>query len=572
MKKPPKGTPAVSPPIPREGFSIDIRSVALVILAVSLAIVYLFVQFRGFSISAAMDQAQISREIAKGNGYTTQYIRPLAIWQLEHAGKPIPSHHFPEFLQAPLHPLVNAFPLKLVQTDWKLTPLDIVYIGDRMIAGVSILFFLLAVIVWYFVGATLFDKKIALIGCAALILTDMMWQFSLSGLPQMLMLFLFGCTTWLTLRAIECRDLGTSTLLHIFACSLVFGLLTLAHVVGFWIFLGWLFFVPFYFRRRSLNTLVAVLGFLLVVGPWLARNHYICGNPLGLAGYEMITPPGTAETEYMRTLVGPPLFSASAMFKRLGTALNYQVGHVFDFLGMNAMALMFFASLLHRFKLSNAASFRPILLLMWFGAFLGMGVFGVTESISPNQFHVLFVPLFLFYGLSFFMVLWTRLEIHNPKIKSAFITFLLILCALPLIGTLLSGPDRAIQWPPYVPPFIAVLGDWFEENEAICSDMPWAVAWYAQRQSLLLPKTVKQFNRISDYRLLGKSLTGLYLSPLTGNRSLFSEVYKGAYTDWVFLIMRPPEVAGFSLPVFTPLPIDGECILFSDRNRWSRRN
>jgi hypothetical protein len=286
----------------------------------------------------------------------------------------------------------------------------------------------------------------------------------------------------------------------------------------------------------------------------------------------MISPPGSAETEYMRTLVGPPLFSASAMFKRFGTALNYQVGHIFDFLGMNAMALMFFASLLHRFKLSNAASFRPILLLMWFGALLGMGVFGVTENISPNQFHILFVPLFLFYGLSFLMVLWTRLEIHNPKFKSAFIALLLLLCALPLIGTLLSGPDRAIQWPPYVPPFIAILGDWFEENEAICSDMPWAVAWYAQRQSLLLPKTVKQFNRISDYRLLGKSLTGLYLSPLTGNRSLFSEVYKGAYTDWVFLIMRPPEVAGFSLPVFTPLPIDGECILFSDRNRWSRRN
>ena len=88
MKTPPKGTHAVSTPIPREGPFIDIRSVALVILAVSLALVYLFVQFRGFSISAAMDQAQISREIAKGNGYTTQYIRPLAIWQLEHAGKP----------------------------------------------------------------------------------------------------------------------------------------------------------------------------------------------------------------------------------------------------------------------------------------------------------------------------------------------------------------------------------------------------------------------------------------------------------------------------------------------------
>ena len=572
MKKPPTGTSDLPASIPQQGRFIDMRCVALAALAIALGLIYLFVQFRGFSISAAMDQAQIAREIAKGNGYTTQYIRPLAIWQLEHAGKPIPTHHFPEFLQVPLHPLVNAFPLKLVQADWKLTPLDIVYIGDRMIAGVSILFFLLAVTVWYFVGATLFDKKTALIGCAALVLTDMMWQFTLSGLPQMLMLALFACTAWLTLRAMERRDLGASTLGHVFACALVFGLLTLAHAAGFWIFLGWLIFASFYFPRKILSALVALLGFLIVVGPWLARNHHICGNPLGLAGYEIIMPPGSAETEYMRTLVGPPMFSAAATLKRFGTALNHQAGHLFAFLGMNAMALMFFASLLHRFKLSNAASFRPAILLMWLGALLGMGLWGVTETISPNQLHVLFVPFFLFYGLSFLMVLWSRLEVHSPKIKSAFIGLLLLLCALPLIGTLLSRPDRAIQWPPYVPPFIAVLGIWFEENEAICSDMPWAVAWYAQRQSLLLPKTLKQFNRISDYRLLGKSLNGLYLSPLTGNRSLFSEVYKGAYTDWVFLIMRPPDVAGFSLPVFTPLPIDGECILFSDRNRWSRRN
>ena len=100
--------------------------------------------------------------------------------------------------------------------------------------------------------------------------------------------------------------------------------------------------------------------------------------------------------------------------------------------------------------------------------------------------------------------------------------------------------------------------------------MPWAVAWYAQRKSLLLPKTIKDFNRISDYRVLGDAITGLYLTPLTGNRRLFSEIYKGPYTDWVMQITRPPVTLGFPLPVFTPLPIDGECILFSDRDRWSR--
>ena len=71
-------------------------------------------------------------------------------------------------------------------------------------------------------------------------------------------------------------------------------------------------------------------------------------------------------------------------------------------------------------------------------------------------------------------------------------------------------------------------------------------------------------------RVLGDAITGLYLTPLTGNRRLFSEIYKGPYTDWVMQITRPPVILGFPLPVFTPLPIDGECILFSDRDRWSR--
>jgi hypothetical protein len=572
MKKPPKGIPAPPPTPPKAGLAINWRAAGLAVLALALASVYLFIQFRGFSISTAMDQAQISREIAKGNGYTTQYIRPLAIWQLEHAGKSIPSHHFPELLQSPLNPLINALPLKLVESEWKLTPLDIVYIGDRVIAATAILFFLFSVVIWYFAGAILFDKKTALIGCAGLLLSDMMWQFSLSGLPQMLMLFLFACTTWLTLRAMENRDLGRSSLGYIFASALVFGLLTLAHWAALWIFLGWVIFATLQFPRKGLATLIALVGFLLLVGPWLLRNHDICGNPIGLAGYELITQPGTAETEYMRSLTSPPIFSAVATLKRFSEALTHQAGHIFSFLGINVIALMFFTALLHRFKLSNAASFRPGVLLMWGGAILGMGLSGVSESVSPNQLHVLFVPLFLFYGFAFLMVLWSRLEVHSPKIKSAFIAFLLLLCALPLLGTLMSAPERAIQWPPYVPPFIAVLGVWFEENEAICTDMPWAVSWYAQRQSLLLPKTIKQFNRISDYRLLGKSLNGLYLTPLTGNRALFSEVYKGAYSDWISLIMRPPEVANFSLPIFTPLPIDGECILFSDRNRWSRRN
>ena len=126
-----------------------IRRAMLIALIVSLPLLYLFVQFRGFSTATAMDQAQISRNLASGKGFSTQFLRPLAFWQLENAKKPVPKDSMPDFYQAPLNSIVNALPLAVVKSRWTMAASDFVYAPERMIAGVSILFFLLSVAVWY---------------------------------------------------------------------------------------------------------------------------------------------------------------------------------------------------------------------------------------------------------------------------------------------------------------------------------------------------------------------------------------------------------------------------------------
>lgn len=548
-----------------------IRIAMFAALIITLTLLYLFVQFKGLSNSTAMDQAQIAREIAAGNGFSTKYIRPFAIWQLENAGKEVPNEKFPDFFQSPLPPFVNSIPLKFVQSHWKLEPTDLVYIGDRMIAGTAILFFLLSVVVWYFIGRRLFDKKLALIGCAMILMTDLFWQFSLSGLPQMLMLLLFSGACWATLQAMEKKAELLPMLILLFAAGLLFGLMILCHGAAVWIFLGWFAFAVFYFQPRGISALVAMAAALLVVLPWLARNYSVSGNPLGIAGYELTVPAFTSESGYMRSISGAPSLGGMAPLNRLKNAVFTHSEQIFAFLGMNIAALAFFASLLHRFKSPDTSVFRWCVLLMWLGAFGGMALCGVQSPVHANQFHVLFVPLFIFYGLAFLLVLWNRLEVQMPVLRVGFIVLVVFLGAVPLLARLSAGPGAAIHWPPYVPPFIGILGEWYEPDEVIASDMPWAVAWYANRNAILLPQSIKDFNKISDYRVLGQSITGLYLTPITGNSRLFSEIYKGAYTDWVFMITRPPNVSGFSLPVFTPLPIDGECILFADRDRWSKR-
>lgn len=540
-------------------------------LIITLTLLYLFVQFRGLPSSTAMDQAQIARNIADGKGFTTKYIRPFAIWQLENAGKEVPSENFPDFFNSPLNPFVNALPLKLVQSQWKLSPTDLIYIGDRVIAGTAIVFFLLSVAIWYLVGKKLFDQKLSLIGCAIILLTDLMWQFTLSGLPQMLMLFLFSIAAFCTLTAMEKRSSAPAVLGLLFAAGIAFGLMVLAHGAAIWIFLGWLAFALLYFQPRGVAGLVAVGALAIVVIPWLARNYSVSGSPLGIAGYELVAPVNSGESGYLRSISGPPPFSGINPLHRLKNALFLHTEDLFSFLGMNLAAAMFFVSLIHRFRSKNTAMFRWCILLMWLGAFAAMAFCGVQGNVSRNQFHVLFIPIFVFYGLAFLMVLYTRLEVQLPAIRIAFLSLVVFLCSLPLLATLLAGQGIAIQWPPYVPPFIAILSDWFEEKEVIASDMPWAVAWYANRPSILLPQTIKDFNKLSDYRVLGSAIHGIYLTPVTGNQRLFGDIYKGAYTDWVFLITRPPNIQGFPLQFFTPLPIDGECIIFADRDRWSRR-
>ena len=542
----------------------------LVLAFIALGLIYLTFQFRGLSSSTAMDQAQIARHLAEGKGFSSGYIRPLAIWQLESSGKPIPDGPFPDFFHAPLNPLLNSVALKLVQPYWKLSPIDIVYIGDRAIAIVGVLFFLAALTIWYAIAERLFNQATALLGCAILITTDSLWQFSISGLPQTPALFLFGSAIWFHLKSTDSHLTKAKRLLLIVGSGASIGLLILAHGVAAWLLPGWLIMVSREWTpRRTIAICTAMAAVALIIVPWLIRTQIVSGSPWGLAIYELVAPANSAETGYMRDLYNPPTASFGKLFSRFQENLASHSHAFLASLGTNLAAIAFFISLLHRFDTPTPNRFRWPLLLMWAGTTFGMICIGAGSVLSPSNLHIIFLPLFVFYGTAFLRTLLERLSLPSPKIRYAFPTLLIAICGIPMWNTLLANKPP-VQWPPYVPPFIAILGEWYNSDEIIASDMPWAVAWYAQRKSLLLPKTIKDFNRISDYRVLGDAITGLYLTPLTGNRRLFSEIYKGPYTDWVMQITRPPVTLGFPLPVFTPLPIDGECILFSDRDRWSR--
>ncbi|MEO6847581.1 MAG: glycosyltransferase family 39 protein, partial [Chthoniobacterales bacterium] len=465
-----------------------IKSAMIGGLILFLFILYFAFHFRGFGNEHAMDQAQIARSIASGHGFSTKVIRPMALWKLSDAEKPVPTENFPDFYNAPLNPFVNAIPLLLIKSKWEMSPKDPIYIGDRVIALVCILFFLASVGVGFFVARHLFDTELALLGCACVLVTDLLWEFSLSGLPQMLMLFLFMLTCWFIICAQQAatEDKTPTLILYLILAALTLGLLTLAHGLGFWLFLGYLIFTGLYFRPRGLAIGLSLLVYALTVSPWLIYNYQVCGNPLGIGCYIGLSVGHSGEA-LMRSL-SPHVNDWMVTIKaKIRLGFLSQIGNLFGNLGLNFAALGFFFALLHPFKRTETAQFRWCILLMWFFAIIGMATFasGADTALDADQLNVLFIPIMVFYGLAFILVLWHRLEISGSIYRLIFLIFIPLLCAGPMLLRLVGGAQSSVNWPPYVPPYIAILAQWTTPDEIIASDVPWAVAWYAQRKSLL---------------------------------------------------------------------------------------
>ncbi len=547
--------------------------IAVFLAAVAgIATLYLVFNFRGLDSETAMDQAQVGRQIAAGAGYSTLYIRPLAMWQFLGHEEKLPSGFFPDTYNFPLNPLVNAVILRPIKRWWAMSPTDLVYAGDRAIAAGGVAFFLAAVFVFFFLVRSLFDRKIAWLTVGLVLVSDMMWRFSVSGLPQMLMLFLFSVALLLFHHALGAREEQRTgrMLLLLSGCALLLGLMTLAQPVAAWIFLGFLGFVFLWFKPRAVSGLLVFFLYLGVVAPWLVRNYLVCGNPLGLGIFAILDGTAGSELSFMSTLQ-PDLTAFGAVRAKLRGGLTGQFENLFSYFGYGVAATAFFFSLLHVFKRPATSLLRWALVLMWLFAALGMAFFSPRGAVSANQLHMLFLPLFSAYGIAFLMVLWKRIDLRLPAARAAFLTVVFAITALPMAINLLTAPPQRVQWPPYIPPFINTVAEWMEPNEVLCSDMPWATAWYGGRLSLLLPATIKQFIDIHDYKYLGGPVNGIYLTPVSGNRPWLSQIAKGEYQPWASFIMRTAELTGFPLQFFTPLPMDNECVFYSNRDRWTPR-
>jgi hypothetical protein len=339
-----------------------------------------------------------------------------------------------------------------------------------------------------------------------------------------------------------------------------------------WIFFGAVAYAAIVFRPVLKNVLVMVLVFSAIYGPWLARNYSVCGSVGGVAYYSVFYQLRGTESEVMRsTEYSFAGLNPISFRNKVQTQVAEQLAGIYQNLGFSFLALTFFITLLHLYKRPVIASFRWGVLLMFLFALLGVATFGCSdeEALKSNNLVILFVPVMTFYGMAYVLYLWSQWEVNIRLFNVAAVILLYTLLGLPLIKGLLVRNQSRVQWPPYIPPYIAILNTWTNDNEIIASDMPWGVAWYADRKSLWLPSTVNDFIAFNDYNRLGNRLIGLYLSPVTGYKPFLSSIVKGEYKEWAPFILRNVSSKDFPLRAVTALPIEGDCVFYSDRDRWS---
>ncbi|NQT93939.1 MAG: hypothetical protein HQ559_14355, partial [Lentisphaerae bacterium] len=190
---------------------------------------------------------------------------------------------------------------------------------------------------------------------------------------------------------------------------------------------------------------------------------------------------------------------------------------------------------------------------------LGAGLLGG----DPSRLLLSFLPLVILLGTG---VLSGTLgdTMGDPVRRELSLWALVCLSGLSTVAALV-GPRARVPYPPYYPPLAAHVSGLLDEDEALCTDIPWATAWYGDQLSILLPETIDDMLRISSKII---PIKGLYLTSETADRRYVGDLVAGRFRSWLPILQRKvpidfPLQHGIDLP-----PGSLDQLFLTDRVRW----
>ena len=270
---------------------------------------------------------------------------------------------------------------------------------------------------------------------------------------------------------------------------------------------------------------------------------------------------------------------------KLNTNLRQIVTTDLPKLGGTWVTAFFLVGLLIRFRNPALTRLRYFLLacILVLAVVQALGRTQLSEAspdVNSENLLVLVAPLVLVYGVSLFYLLLEQVHLPFHQLRYIVIGLFSLAACLPMVFVFLPPKGFPVAYPPYYPPAIQMVAGWLKEREMAMSDIPWAFAWYGQRQCVWLtlkctpdakdPSSHENFFAINDYQ---KPINVLYLTPETMDARFLSQWVRAGEQSWGSFILE--SMIKKKVPPYFPLSESQagwlpEQLVLADWQRWRK--
>lgn len=470
------------------------RIFQIIVLVVGIAVLAIIFHLREFSNLAhpsAMDMAQVGRNLAQGEGFTTKNVRPFGMYMVDRLERkknqssvsesessetsmfPVSSEmlakdRFPDLSHPPLYPALLSVAFNILPFDWDidLNEREVFlnnsfrYQPDVIISFIQTLLLISAVALTYLVALQLFDARVAWLSALVMLLHNYFWGAIFSGLPTLLLVNLTLVLGFFVSVLIGKWENLSEELAGIPAGSPLdlkedfFHSLILISLSGITIGIGGLIDYCYLWllapliaitcacspRWRFLLGVVPLILAALIMAPWFLRNMGLTGNPFGLAGYSVfqstqIFPYNTLD---MNLTLDTNNFAIGLIAKKFMLGVQPAINEAIESAGGLIVVSFFIVGLFLPFRSQKLNRVRywvgsTAILLILVSAVVKVNYFTTDSHITPYQLSAWLSPFMVIFAVACFFVVTDQIELQNLPMRRAFPILFILLSSMPLI-------------------------------------------------------------------------------------------------------------------------------------------
>jgi hypothetical protein len=506
---------------------------ALLCCGLAVTLVVSWRQFHGAGSEATLAQADMGRQIASGQGFTTRVNYPQAVAFLGARGVRFdPAAPYPDVYQAPLYPIVVAVALRVLPHALRSSLFAAApappygFAADYLLLVVSLGLFWLAIWLAFDLARRMFSAAAGWLAAIALFVSVPVWQqvVAVNGTALMMVLALGAFHAWWRAECSAEPRGAAAPLLSLGAfCAALFlteysaGVLVVVASVA-----AARRFRPAPWRAAGL----VLAGFAALAAPWVARNLLVTGLPTGLAVQNIALKFGdpTAEPSVVRATLSAdlPAIELNKLANKVLSSVQEAVRSRIWSGGAMWFLAFFAAASLYVFRSAPVNRLRWLFAISFLAAVAAQSAFNSGDS--ERQAVVWLSPLIIVFGSGFFFVLLASNPLLGawPRLCAA---ALLALQALPLAHDALDPHWLHFQYPPYFPQLFQGMRRQLSASDAagrygLMADVPAGLAWYGQTRVWAQPATLRDFYAVQVEQPTGE----LLLTPRTLDRPFFSDL------------------------------------------------